>query len=199
MPPKSKRAQQCQNAINSRWKKHEDMMISPYQEPHRISSQQAVIGCLVSGTTYTSFSRGLAVANITCGCKTAFYNEQKKLYEIVEKESQRTMDEAIAEEVQENPNGATVSFDARYSSRRKAVQCTTSFIGKNEKVLHVEHAIDAQPHREGNFNGSSTNMESFTVVNGMNALTQKMNIIEYVHDGYNKSPARLKEAGFNLT
>lgn len=32
-------------------------------------------GTLVSGTTYTSFSRGLAVANIVYGAKDNFYKE----------------------------------------------------------------------------------------------------------------------------
>lgn len=108
------------------------------------------------------------------------------------------MDDAIEEEADENPEGTIVAFDARYSSRRHAVQCTTSFVGKNGKVLHVSHAIDNQLYRDGNFNGSSSNMESFCVVNGMKEIDKKLKINEYIHDGDNKSPSRLKQAGFNL-
>ena len=140
------------------------------------------MGALVSGTSYANFSRGLAVASIKCGGKTKFYEEQNAILDSVIEHSQKTMDDEIKEEAAENPEGTIVAFDARYSLRRHAIQCTTSFVGKNGKVLHVSHAIDNQPFRDGNFNGSSSNMESFCVVNGMKEIDKKLKINEWKID-----------------
>lgn len=109
------------------------------------------------------------------------------------------MNNAIIEEKENNPDGTTISFDARYSSRRHAVQCSTSFIGKSGKVLHVEHAINNQKHRKGNFNCSSSNMETFTLVNSFKNLSGKLKINKYVHDGNSISGLRLSQARFSLT
>lgn len=198
MPPKTRREKHSIEAANIRWERNHVQSVNEYPEPHIITPQQAVMGALVSGTTYTSFSRGLAVANIVCGTKDNFYKEQPKLLDCIINESQKTMSEAIEEELNNNPDGSIVSFDARYSSRRKAVQCSTSFIGESGKVLHVEHAIENEPFRKGNYNGSSCNMESFTVVNGMQHLNEMLPLSGYVHDGDNKSPSRLKNAGIEL-
>lgn len=170
MPPKTRREKHSSKAANIRWGNVPVQNTRENPEPYAISSQQAVIGALVLGTTNTSFSRGLAVTNIVCGSKNSFYKEQPKILNGVIKESQQTMKDAADEELANYPNGSVVSFDARYSSRRKTVQCSTSFIGQNGKVLHVEHAIENEPFRKGNYNGSSSNMESFTVVNGMKRL-----------------------------
>lgn len=70
MPPKSKVSKHCTEAVNSRWSKRKSDDHQQYAEPYVITSQQAVMGALVSGTSYENFSRGLAVTNIKCGGKT---------------------------------------------------------------------------------------------------------------------------------
>ena len=201
MPPSSKQAQHCKNIAQERC---EVRPISPLiteriptPPPQKANVDMMVLSGIMEGNSYSGQKRQVNRMNMVAPARSTYYRHQPSIARRLINAAKKAIKKA-ASNIKKNPSLAT---DGQWNHKRNgsAANVTTVDTDQN-KVVAWSHVAKSKGSFQGNYSGSSNNMESAGVKDNLQQLAPYIGDKSptMIHDHDNKTSTILKNAGFHI-